>query len=144
MAKVDPDARAVMWLNLSGQKSIRELSTYVDEVLREQLQRINGVGDVQLFGLQLRQVRVWLDCGKLQAYGISANDVMGALQRQNVELPGGRIESLSKEYTIKVKGEFLNVSDFNDLVIAYDKGAPVRLRDVGRREDGREERRRLG
>ncbi|MHB9096996.1 MAG: efflux RND transporter permease subunit, partial [Syntrophales bacterium] len=129
------------WLNLSGKKTVRELSTYVDEVLREQLQRINGVGDIQLFGLQLRQVRVWLDSGKLQAYGISAKDVMGALQRQNVELPGGRIESLSKEYTIKVKGEFLNVPDFNDLVIAYAKGAPVRLRDVGKVEDGMEERR---
>jgi HAE1 family hydrophobic/amphiphilic exporter-1 len=143
IAKVDPDATAVMWLNLSGQKSIRELSTYVDEVLREQLQRIDGVGDVQLFGLQLRQVRVWLDSGKLHAYGLTASDVMGALQRQNVELPGGRIESLSKEYTIKVKGEFLNVPDFNDLVIAYDRGAPVRLRDVGKAEDGMEEKRNI-
>ncbi len=141
IAKVDPDATAVMWLNLSGQKTVRELSTYVDEVLREKLQRINGVGDIQLFGLQLRQVRVWLDSGKLQAYGISANDVMSALQRQNIELPGGRIESLSKEYTIKVKGEFLNVPDFNDLVIAYDKGTPIRLRDVGKAEDGMEEKR---
>ncbi|MBM4312780.1 MAG: efflux RND transporter permease subunit [Deltaproteobacteria bacterium] len=141
IAKVDPDATAVMWLNLAGQKTVRELSTYVDEVLKERLQRINGVGDIQLFGLQLRQVRVWLDSGKLQAYGISANDVMGALQRQNIELPGGRIESLSKEYTIKVKGEFLNVTDFSDLVIAYDKGAPIRLRNVGKVEDGMEERR---
>ncbi len=143
IAKVDPDATAVMWLNLAGQKTVRELSTYVDEVLKEKLQRINGVGDIQLFGLQLRQIRVWLDSGKLQAYGITAGDVMGALQRQNVELPGGRIESLSKEYTIKVKGEFLNVPDFNDLVIAYDKGAPVRLRDVGKTEDGMEERRNI-
>ncbi len=67
IAKVDPDATAVMWLNLSGQKTVRELSTYVDEVLKEQLQRINGVGDIQLGGLQLRQVRVWLDAGKLRA-----------------------------------------------------------------------------
>jgi len=141
IAKVDPDATAVMWLNLSGQKTVRELSTYVDEVLKEQLQRINGVGDIQLGGLQLRQVRVWLNASKLRAYGLSANDVMVALQRQNVELPGGRIESVSKEYTIKVKGEFLNVADFNDLVIAYDKGAPVRLRDIGKAEDGMEERR---
>ena len=141
IAKVDPDATAVMWLNLSGQKSVRELSTYVDEVLKERLQRIDGVGDIQLGGLQLRQVRVWLDSGKLHAYGLSASDIMGALQRQNVELPGGRIESLSKEYTIKVKGEFLNVPDFNDLVIAYDKGAPVRLRDVGKAEDGMQEKR---
>jgi len=58
IAKVDPDAVAVMWLNLAGQKSVREISTYVDEVLKEQLQRINGVGDVQIWGLRLRQVRV--------------------------------------------------------------------------------------
>jgi HAE1 family hydrophobic/amphiphilic exporter-1 len=141
IAKVDPDATAVLWLNLSGQKTVRELSTYVDEVLKEQFQRINGVGDIQLGGLQLRQVRVWLDSDKLRAFGITANDVMGALQRQNVELPSGRIESLSKEYTVKVKGEFVNVSDFNDLVIAYYNGAPVRLRDLGKVEDGMEERR---
>jgi hydrophobic/amphiphilic exporter-1 (mainly G- bacteria), HAE1 family len=141
IAKVDPDASPVLWLNLSGQKTIRELSTYVDEVLKEQLQRINGVGDVNLGGLRLRQVRVWLDADKLRAYGIAAGDVMGALRRQNIELPGGRIESLSKEYTIKVKGEFADVAEFNDLIIAYDKGVPVRLRDVGRAEDGMEERR---
>ncbi len=141
IAKVDPDATAVLWLNLSGQKSIRELSTYVDEVLKEQLQRINGVGDIQLGGLQLRQVRVWLEAAKLQAYGLSPNDVVATLKKQNIELPAGRIESLTKEYTIKVKGEFLKVADFNDLVIAYDRGAPVRLRDIGRVEDGMQERR---
>ncbi|MDI6725756.1 MAG: efflux RND transporter permease subunit [Smithellaceae bacterium] len=141
IAKVDPDAQAVLWLNLSGQKSVRDLSTYADEVLKEQLQRINGVGDVQMGGLRLRQIRVWLDADKLRAYGIAAKDVMGALQRQNVELPGGRIESLSKEYTVKVKGEFVNISELNDLVIAYDKGAPVRLRDIGKAEDGMDEKR---
>lgn len=143
IAKVDPDATAVLWLNLSGQKSVKELSTYVDEVLKEQFQRINGVGDVQLWGLRLRQIRVLLDADKLRAYGIAATDVMGALQRQNVELPGGRIESLSKEYTVKVKGEFVNISEINDLVIAYDRGAPVRLRDIGKAEDGMEEKRTL-
>ncbi|MBU1183470.1 MAG: efflux RND transporter permease subunit, partial [Proteobacteria bacterium] len=132
-----------LWLNLSGQKSVKELSTYVDEVLKEQFQRINGVGDVQLWGLRLRQIRVLLDADKLRAYGIAATDVMGALQRQNVELPGGRIESLSKEYTVKVKGEFVNISEINDLVIAYDRGAPVRLRDIGKAEDGMEEKRTL-
>ncbi|MCE5282844.1 MAG: efflux RND transporter permease subunit, partial [Deltaproteobacteria bacterium] len=141
IAKVDPDATAVMWLNLSGQKTIRELSTYVDEVLKEQLQRIDGVGDIQLGGLQLRQVRVWLDAKKLRAYGITANDVMAALKRENIELPGGRIESQTKEYTIKVKGEFPTATEFNDVIVAYDKGIPVRIRDIGKVEDGMEERR---
>lgn len=143
IAKVDPDAAAVLFLNLSGQKTVKELSTYVDEVLKEQLQRINGVGDVLLWGLRLRQIRVWLDADKLRAYGIAATDVMTALMRQNVELPGGRIESLSKEYMVMVKGEFANISEINDLVVAYDKGAPVRLRNVGKAEDGMEEKRSL-
>ncbi len=139
--KVDPDATPVMWLALSGEKSVRELSTYADEALKEQLQKVNGVGAIRMAGLRVRQVRVWLDTDRLQAYQITAQDVMRALQRENVELPSGRIESETKEYSVKVKGEFLKVQDFNDLIVGYSKGAPIRLRDVGRAEDGIEEKR---
>ena len=76
-----------MWLGLTGQRSVRELSTYADEVLKEQLQRINGVGAIRLVGTRLRQVRIWLDTAKLNAYQITAHDVMNALQKENVELP---------------------------------------------------------
>lgn len=139
--KVDPDANPILWLALSGNKTIRELSTYADEILREQLQKINGVGAVRMAGLQLREVIVWLDSDKLAAYGITAHDVLNKLQRENVELPGGRIEDRTTEYSIKIKGEFAAVSDFNDLVIAFKDGAPVRLRDIGRIEDGMQEKR---
>jgi len=139
--KVDPDATPVLWLSLSGSRSIGELSTYADEVLQEKLQKVTGVGAVNVTGIRLRQVRIWLSRDKLQAYQITSSDVAQALARENVEIPGGRIESLSKEYSIKVKGEFPRVSDFNDLIVAYSKGAPVRIRDIGRAEDGLEERR---
>ncbi len=139
--KVDPDATPVMWLALTGEKSVRDLSTYADEILKEQLQKINGVGAIRLGGLQLRQVRVWLDADRLRAYQLTAHDVLQALQRENVELPSGRIESATKEYSVKIKGEFLKVQDFNDLIIGYFNGAPVRLRQVGRAEDGMEEKR---
>jgi len=139
--KVDPDATPVLWLALTGEKSARELSTYADEVLKEQLQKVNGVGAIRLAGLRLRQVRVWLDSDRLRAYQITAQDVMRALQRENVELPSGRIESATKEYSIKVKGEFLRVQDFNDLIVGYYKNAPIRLRDVGRTDDGMQEKR---
>ena len=66
---------------------------------------------------------------------------MRALQRENVELPGGRIESDTKEYTIKVKGEFPTIRQFNDLIVGHYKGATIRIRDVGRAEDGMEEKR---
>lgn len=139
--KVDPDATPVMWLALSGEKSIRELSMYADEVIKEQFQRINGVGAVIVGGQRLRQVRIHLEREKLSAYGITAHDIMTALSRGNIELPGGRIESETKEYTVKIKGEFARVQDFNDLIIASHKGSLVRLKDIGRAEDSIEERR---
>src|SRR4030066_1555816 len=139
--KEDPDANPILWIALSGEKTIRELSTYADEVLREQLQKINGVGAVRIAGLQIREIIVWLDSDKLSAYGITAHDVLNKLQTENIELPGGRIEGKTSEYSIKIKGELANVPDFNGLVISYNNGAPVRLRDIGRVEDGMQEKR---
>ncbi|RPJ36139.1 MAG: efflux RND transporter permease subunit, partial [Deltaproteobacteria bacterium] len=139
--KVDPDASPVLWMALSGEKSVRELSTYTDEVLKEQLQRINGVGAIRMGGLRLRQVRIWLDRYKLEAYALTAQDVLRTLQRENVELPGGRIESATKEYSVKIKGEVPNPQEFNDLIVGYYNNAPVRLRDIGRAEDGMAEKR---
>lgn len=141
--KVDPDSTPILFMNLSGDKSIRDLSTYADEVLKEQLQRINGVGAVNFYGLRLRQVRIWLDVQKMQAYQIAPSDVVLALKRENVELPGGRIETDTKEYTVRIKGEFANIPDFADLIVSYQNGAPVRIRDIGRVEDSMEERRSL-
>jgi len=60
-----------------------------------------------------------------------------------LSLPGGRIETKTKEYTVRIKGEFARIPDFNDLIISYYKGAPVRVRDIGRAEDGMEEKRSL-
>lgn len=139
--KVDPDAAPIMWLSLSGEKSVRELSAYADEVLDEQLQRIEGVGSVMTGGLRPRQIRVWLDADKLRAYGLTAHDVSRALQRENIELPGGRIESKTKEYIVKIQGEITDVQGFNNLIIAYQGAAPIRLRDIGSAEDGMGEKR---
>ncbi|HBI47377.1 MAG TPA: AcrB/AcrD/AcrF family protein, partial [Smithella sp.] len=143
IAKVDPDSTPILWMNLSGNKSVRDLSTYADEVLKEQLQRINGVGDVNLNGLRLRQVRIWLDAAKMQAYQVAPSDIILALARENIELPGGRIETQTKEYTVRIKGEFAHIPDFNDLIVSYYKGAPVKIKDIGRAEDGTEEKRSL-
>jgi len=143
IAKVDPDSQPILYMNLTGDKSIRDLSTYVDEVLKEQLQRINEVGDVTFNGLRLRQVRIWLDAARMRAYEVSPADIVLALKRENVELPGGRIETQTKEYTVRIKGEFPSMPDFNDLIVSYYKGAPVKIKDIGRAEDGTEEKRSL-
>lgn len=139
--KVNIDSTPVMWLALTGNKSQRELSTYVDEILKERLQKIEGVGALTLAGMQKRQIRIWLDSAKLAAYGVSPYDVAAALKRENVELPGGRIESTTKEFSIKVKGTLQDASAFNDLIIVTRAGAPLRIRDIGRAEDGTQEKR---
>ena len=141
--KVDPDATPVLWVAVTGPQSIRDLSTYTNEILKEQLQRIEGVGALRIAGMRLRQGRIWLDADKLRAYQIAPGDVAQALMLENVEIPGGRIESDTKEYSIKIKGEFKRIQDFNDLIVAYYRGAPVRIRDIGRAEDGMEEKRNL-
>ncbi len=141
--KVDPDATPVLWIAVTGPQSVRDLSTYTNEILKEQLQRIEGVGALRIAGLRLRQGRIWLDADKLRAYQIAPGDVAQALQLENVEIPGGRIESDTKEYSIKIKGEFPRIQEFNDLIVAYYRGAPVRIRDIGRAEDGMEEKRNL-
>lgn len=140
--KVDPDATPILWLGLTGaNKTIRELSTYADEVVKEQIQKINGVGAIRVAGMRLRQVRIWLDADRMRAYGITAQDVTRALARENVELPGGRIEGKTKEYSVKIKGEFTDPQQFNDLIVGYSKGSAVRIRDIGKAEDGMEEKR---
>ncbi len=140
--KVDPDATPILWLGLTGaNKTIRELSTYADEVVKEQIQKINGVGAIRVAGMRLRQVRIWLDADRMRAYGITAQDVTRALARENVEVPGGRIEGKTKEYSVKIKGEFTDPQQFNDLIVGYSKGSAVRIRDIGKAEDGMEEKR---
>ena len=139
--KVDMDANPVMWVNVKGNRSVKELSTYVDEILKDKLQRIEGVGALTIGGLQLRQVRIWLNANRMRAYNVSASDIAGVLGRENLEMPGGRIEGDTKEYSVKVKGTLKHALDFNDLIVAYYQNTPVRIRDIGKAEDGAEERR---
>ncbi|HOM29506.1 MAG TPA: efflux RND transporter permease subunit, partial [Deltaproteobacteria bacterium] len=139
--KVNPESTPVLWLNLTGKRSIAELSTYANEILKEQLQRIEGVGSLWLGGMRVRQVRVWLDLEKMKAYGVAPSDVAAVIGRENMELPGGRVESLTKEYAVKVKGNIMEVAAFGDLVVTRSEGRPVRIRDIARVEDGLEEER---
>ncbi|QWR77416.1 efflux RND transporter permease subunit [Candidatus Magnetomonas plexicatena] len=135
VAKVDMDSFPVLWLALTGKKSVREISTYADETLKEALQKIQGVGAIQTTGLRLRQVRIWLDKERLRAYSITGADIVNALRAGNIELPGGRIESATKEFTVKIKGEFKSPEEFNNLIITYKDGKAVRLKDVGKALD---------
>jgi multidrug efflux pump subunit AcrB len=112
-------------------------------VIRPQLQTISGVGEIQMSGFRDRSVRVWYDAVRLEAKGLTVEDVNNAIQREHLEVPAGRIESAAREMNVRAEGEAIDLEGFRQLVLAYRDGAPVRLTDVAVVEDGLEDRRRV-
>ncbi len=111
--------------------------------IKEDLETVQGVGAVTLVGGQRRAVNVYIDTDKLAAYLLSAEDVRQALIRQNLELPGGRVDQGQQEMVLRTMGRLEKSSDFLDLIVANRNDQPIRIRDIGRVEDGVEEPRGL-
>ncbi len=139
--KLDPDSAPILGIVLSGQTSIRELSLYADDVIKPRLESINGVGGVRLVGDREREIRIWLRADDLMAHNLSAQDVIDSLRTENIEFPGGRIESAKRELVVKTRGRIADVSDFQDLIVRQKGVDLVRLREVAFVEDGIEDQR---
>jgi hydrophobic/amphiphilic exporter-1 (mainly G- bacteria), HAE1 family len=137
--KLDPDAAPVLSLALSATKPVRDITEYADKVLRRQLESVNGVGQVLILGGRQRQINIWLDADRLRAYNLTVTDVSRALQGQNIEIPGGRVDQGSQSVTLRTRGRVQTVADFNDIVVREKDGHPVRIGDVARTEDGEAE-----
>lgn len=142
--KVDPDASPILSIMLSGDIPIRELTTYADEVVKERIQRVPGVGSVTLVGGREREMRVWLDAERMRAVGVTADDVLRAVRGGNAELPGGRLEidGSERELGVRTMAEARTPEEFGALVVVWQpNGAAVRVRDVARIEDGAQDER---
>ncbi len=137
--KLDINAQPIMWLAVTGQQAIEDLTKVADEKIRPLLQKIQGVGEVRLGGSREKEVKVWLYRERLAAYEIGVDEVIAAIRRQHIEIPGGKIESREQEFLIRTMGEFKTAEAFNNLIVAYRHGTPVRLRLLGYAEAGREE-----
>ena len=134
--KLDPTASPVLTVAVTAQKPLREITEYADKVLRRQLESSDGVGQVLVIGGRNRQINLWLNAELLRAQNLTVNDVARALQTQNVEVPGGRIDQGAQSVTLRTRGRIATVDEFGDVVIREVAGHPVRLRDVARVEDG--------
>jgi hydrophobic/amphiphilic exporter-1 (mainly G- bacteria), HAE1 family len=139
--KFDNDSTPVLTIALTADRSLRELTELADKTARPQLERIGGVGEVRVVGGLDRAINVWIDAERLAAYQISISAIREALERQNTDVPGGNVTTGKEELTLRTLGRFTDPRQFDDLVIANVNGAPVRLRDVGRVEDGTKEQR---
>jgi HAE1 family hydrophobic/amphiphilic exporter-1 len=141
--KFDNDSTPVITIALSGDRSIRELTEFADKTVRVQLERVGGVGEVRVVGGLDRAINIWLDAERLAAYQIPVTAVNSALSRQNADVPGGNVNTGREELVLRTLGRYTDPRAFEDLVIANVNGSPIRIRDVGRVEDGTKEQRSL-
>jgi HAE1 family hydrophobic/amphiphilic exporter-1 len=141
--KFNNDSSPVITIALTGERSLRELTELGDKIVRPQFERVSGVGQVQIVGGLDRAINVWVDANRLEAYQIPITSVQAALARQNADIPGGNVTTNREELTLRTMGRYTDPRGFNDLVISNINGSSIRLRDVGRVEDGTKEQRSL-
>lgn len=139
--KQDPQEQPIMWLAVSGNRPLKEISDYAHFDLKPRFEVLSGVGSIMEGGKRQRAVRIWLEVDKLEAFQVTVSDVIEALEKKHIETPSGRIESEAIEFSVKTEGEFSTAEAFNDLIIDYRSGTPVKLSDVGYAEDGMEDKR---
>ena len=139
ISRRDLDSSPIMTIAVSGQRDSRELYVLADKYVKKVIESVQGIGEVSITGTMDRAVQVRIDAKRLAAYGMSIMEVRDALARQNTEVPGGLMQSKSKEYTLRTLGRVPDARQFEDLVISTVNGYPIRLGDLGEVVDGQKE-----
>jgi HAE1 family hydrophobic/amphiphilic exporter-1 len=139
--KLDADASPIMTLVLYGEKTGRELYEIGERQIKDSIESVGGVGQVQVLGGQKRAVNIWVNADRLAAYKIPILRVRDSVVRQNSDIPGGRVDEGSRELVLRTLGRFPDPKEFNDLVVATINNTPIRIRDIGYAEDGHKEQR---
>ncbi len=143
VAKQDADARPVVWLALFGGSDQIELTRVAENLVRDRLAKLPGVGLVTIAGERRMAMRVWIDNDRLTSFLLTVADVSEALRRENVDIPSGRIEGADREFTVRTLGQLSTAEGFGELIVASFDGQPIRLRDVARVEVGPETERKI-
>jgi HAE1 family hydrophobic/amphiphilic exporter-1 len=139
--KLDQDAAAVIQIAVSAERPLRDVTLIADKQIKERIESLNGVGQVQMVGKADREIQVWVDPDKLRAYNVTVPEVANAIRQQNMELPGGRVDEGARELTVRTMGRITDPKEFADITIAWRNGLPIKVSDIGRVEDGSEEQR---
>ena len=141
ITKSDNDLSPVLSIALSGPRSRRELTEIADKSVKIPLERSSGVGEVEIVGGLERAMNIWVDADRLAAYKIPITAVRDAINRQNANIAGGNVTTLLREQSLRTLGRIADAQGFSELVIATRNGSPIRVRDIGRAEDGTKEQR---
>jgi multidrug efflux pump len=133
VTKSDADASPILVLMLqSNVRNLMELSDIANNVFKERLQTISGVSEIRIWGEKKYAIKLLIDPAKLASYQLTPVDIRNALDRENVELPSGRIEGYRTELVIRTEGRLTTPEEFNDMIISESNGTLVRFRDVGK------------
>ncbi len=139
VAKSDASSDFIILIALQSRtKGLLELSDYAENVLQEKFQTIPEVSSIGLFGQKRPSMRIWLEPDKLNAYGIAFNDIKTALNKENVEIPTGKLYGNRTELTIRALGRLVTEKDFNNVILREDANGIVRIADVAKVEIGPE------
>ncbi|HEY1025084.1 MAG TPA: efflux RND transporter permease subunit, partial [Sphingobacteriaceae bacterium] len=139
VSKADADSDAIITMTVRSEKRNQlELSDYAENVISQRLQTIPGVSSVQIWGQKRYAMRLWLDPMKLASYGLTVADVRNALNRENIELPSGKVSGSNTELVVKTLGNLSDESEFNDMIVKSDGESIIRFSDLGRAELGPE------
>lgn len=131
VTKADSDSDPIIFMQIQSQrKGLMELTDFAENVVQERIQTISGVSSVNVFGRRY-SMRLWINPAKLGAYKLTINDIRAALDRENIELPGGKIRGNTTQLIVKTYGKLTTEDDFNNLIIYKSDDAIVRLKDVG-------------
>lgn len=142
ISKVDANAQPIVWLALySETHSTLELSYFADQVLKEKIQRLSGVGGVFIGGERRYAMRVWIDPLRMAAHKLTTSDLEFAIRNENAEIPGGRVEGQTREFTVRTRGELLTPEEFGSIIVSQQGNNIVRLRDVADVSIGAEDER---
>tara|TARA_B100001109_G_C18860359_1_gene473649 strand:+ start:655 stop:3684 length:3030 start_codon:yes stop_codon:yes gene_type:complete len=139
VSKSDTDARAVMWIGFSSnQLNSIELNDYLERNVIDRLSILPGVASITIGGERKYAIRIWLDPDKMSARNITVNDVLSSINRENIEKPAGRLDSVNRELDIQMKSKLSSISEFKKIAIKNYDGLNVKLEDISRIEIGPE------
>lgn len=132
VSKADADSQPIIYLTvMSNKRNLLELSRIAGIYFKERLQTIPGISTVNVWGEQKYSMRLWMDPIRLAGLKLTPTDVYQAVNRENVELPSGRIEGQNTELTVRTMGRLNSVEDFNKLIVKEDGDQVVRFQDIG-------------
>jgi len=143
VAKVEIGAAPILWLTLTGDRTLQQLNRYARNIIKKRLENIAGVGEVQIGGERQRTIRVWLDLPRMQGMGITIPEVLAAFRREHVQFPGGFLTGGKREYMIKLDMEFHSLAAMEQMVVRAADGNRIHLADIARIEDGMADDRQL-